>query len=100
MLKVFLNSYLSNTLFIYSYAFSHAEFHWGNAAGVLGAEHSIDGTRAAMEMQLVYHRTSFTAGQAASVTAAIANAACQGTAAAPIAQVPLATAGTVYCHWH
>merc|ERR1740129_766495 len=42
-----------------SYRFSHIEFHWPNTAAGLGSEHSLDGTRAAMEMQFVHYKTQF-----------------------------------------
>ena len=46
-------------LSIPSYAFSHFEFHFGKEAGTdMGAEHSIDGVRAAMEMHTVFYKTS------------------------------------------
>jgi len=40
-----------------SYKFSHVEFHWATATGGLGSEHSVDGTRAAMEMHVVHYKT-------------------------------------------
>jgi len=47
-----------------TYAFSHIEFHWGKDASTMGAEHTIDGVRAKMEMYVVFHKTSFaTLGQ-------------------------------------
>merc|ERR1711884_763214 len=46
------------------YAFSHFEFHFGSAAGtVLGAEHSIDGVKAAMEMHAVFYKNELTLTQ-------------------------------------
>merc|ERR1712156_1334889 len=46
------------------YAFSHFEFHFGSTAGtILGAEHSIDGVRAAMEMHAVFYKNELTFAQ-------------------------------------
>merc|ERR1711884_835889 len=46
------------------YAFSHFEFHFGETAGTdLGAEHSIDGVRAAMEMHAVFYKNELTFAQ-------------------------------------
>merc|ERR1711884_66650 len=46
------------------YAFSHFEFHFGSPAGTeLGAEHSIDGVRAAMEMHAVFYKNELTFAQ-------------------------------------
>merc|ERR1712156_1399738 len=54
------------------YAFSHFEFHFGEIAGTdLGAEHSIDGVKAAMEMHAVFYKNELTFAQ----EAAAANAA-------------------------
>ena len=51
-------------LSILSYAFSHFEFHFGSTAGtVLGAEHSIDGVKAAMEMHAVFYKNELTLAQ-------------------------------------
>ena len=63
-------------LSILSYAFSHFEFHFGSPAGTeLGAEHSIDGVKAAMEMHAVFYKNELTFAQedaaAASAVAAI-----------------------------
>merc|ERR1711884_737384 len=62
------------------YVFSHFEFHFGSTAGTdLGAEHSIDGVRAAMEMHAVFYKNELTFAQeteaagAAVVTATGAN---------------------------
>merc|ERR1712156_1031420 len=54
------------------YAFSRFEFHFGKIAGTdLGAEHSIDGVKAAMEMHAVFYKNELTFAQ----EAAAANAA-------------------------
>merc|ERR1711884_91800 len=46
------------------YVFSHFEFHFGSTAGtILGAEHSIDGVRAAMEMHAVFYKNELTFAQ-------------------------------------
>merc|ERR1712241_1085728 len=46
------------------YAFSHFEFHFGSPAGTeLGAEHSIDGVKAAMEMHAVFYKNELTLAQ-------------------------------------
>merc|ERR1711884_633203 len=46
------------------YAFSHFEFHFGSTAGtILGAEHSIDGVKAAMEMHAVFYKNELTLTQ-------------------------------------
>ena len=51
-------------LSILSYAFSHFEFHFGETAGTdLGAEHSIDGVKAAMEMHAVFYKNELTLAQ-------------------------------------
>ena len=64
--KVFVLKYIHH---FFSYAFSHAEFHWGGTTADLGSEHTIDGTRAAVEMQMVFHRQSFeSAGETAAAT--------------------------------
>merc|ERR1712109_16881 len=53
------------------YAFSHFEFHFGSTAGtVLGAEHSIDGVRAAMEMHAVFYKNELTFAQETDAAAA------------------------------
>merc|ERR1711884_422637 len=53
------------------YAFSHFEFHFGSTAGtVLGAEHSIDGVRAAMEMHAVFYKNELTLAQETEAAAA------------------------------
>merc|ERR1711884_626382 len=53
------------------YAFSHFEFHFGSTAGtVLGAEHSIDGVRAAMEMHAVFYKNELTFAQETAAAAA------------------------------
>merc|ERR1711884_535616 len=53
------------------YAFSHFEFHFGSTAGtVLGAEHSIDGVRAAMEMHAVFYKNELTLAQETAAAAA------------------------------
>merc|ERR1712156_365124 len=65
------------------YAFSHFEFHFGSTAGtVLGAEHSIDGVRAAMEMHAVFYKNELTLAQeTAAAAAAVAAAALPYTGA-------------------
>ena len=56
---------------ILSYAFSHFEFHFGSTAGtVLGAEHSIDGVKAAMEMHAVFYKNELTLAQETAAAAA------------------------------
>merc|ERR1711884_647585 len=56
------------------YAFSHFEFHFGSAAGtVLGAEHSIDGVKAAMEMHAVFYKNELTLTQETAAAAAAAD---------------------------
>merc|ERR1711884_929048 len=56
------------------YAFSHFEFHFGSAAGtVLGAEHSIDGVKAAMEMHAVFYKNELTLTQESAAAAAAAD---------------------------
>merc|ERR1711994_30973 len=61
------------------YAFSHFEFHFGSAAGtVLGAEHSIDGVKAAMEMHAVFYKNELTLAQETNAAAAGAAAANTG----------------------
>merc|ERR1711884_1016941 len=53
------------------YAFSHFEFHFGKTAGtVLGAEHLIDGVRAAMEMHAVFYKNELTFAQETDAAAA------------------------------
>merc|ERR1712088_1032831 len=65
------------------YAFSHFEFHFGSTAGTtLGAEHSIDGVRAAMEMHAVFYKNELTLAQETdAAAAAVAAAALPYTAA-------------------
>merc|ERR1712156_579470 len=73
------------------YAFSHFEFHFGSTAGtILGAEHSIDGVKAAMEMHAVFYKneltlTQETAAAASAVAAATPNGANGGYTRAVIA---------------
>ena len=63
-------------LSILSYAFSHFEFHFGSTAGtILGAEHSIDGVRAAMEMHAVFYKNELTLAQETDAAAAAVAAA-------------------------
>ena len=70
-------------LSILSYAFSHFEFHFGSAAGtVLGAEHLIDGVRAAMEMHAVFYKNELTFAQETAAAAAVADPTLNGVAAA------------------
>ena len=58
-------------LSILSYAFSHFEFHFGSTAGtILGAEHSIDGVKAAMEMHAVFYKNELTLAQETAAAAA------------------------------
>lgn len=58
------------------YAFSHFEFHFGSTAGtVLGAEHSIDGVKAAMEMHAVFYKNELTLAQETAAAAAAVAAA-------------------------
>merc|ERR1719195_1382575 len=58
------------------YAFSHFEFHFGSPAGTeLGAEHSIDGVKAAMEMHAVFYKNELTFAQETAAAAAGAAAA-------------------------
>merc|ERR1719195_2011300 len=58
------------------YAFSHFEFHFGSTAGtILGAEHSIDGVRAAMEMHAVFYKNELTSAQETEAAAASVAAA-------------------------
>merc|ERR1711884_928793 len=65
------------------YAFSHFEFHFGSAAGtVLGAEHSIDGVKAAMEMHAVFYKNELTLTQETAAAAAAADPTLNGVAAA------------------
>merc|ERR1712079_996149 len=65
------------------YAFSHFEFHFGSTAGtVLGAEHSIDGVRAAMEMHAVFYKNELTLAQETAAAAAAADPTLNGVAAA------------------
>merc|ERR1711953_609582 len=65
------------------YAFSHFEFHFGETAGtVLGAEHSIDGVRAAMEMHAVFYKNELTSAQETAAADAAANPTLTGVAAA------------------
>merc|ERR1711994_960805 len=53
------------------YAFSHFEFHFGKIAGTdLGAEHSIDGVKAAMEMHAVFYKNELTFAQETAAAAA------------------------------
>merc|ERR1712109_185222 len=53
------------------YAFSHFEFHFGSTAGtILGAEHSIDGVKAAMEMHAVFYKNELTLAQETAAAAA------------------------------
>merc|ERR1712156_516386 len=55
------------------YVFSHFEFHFGETAGTdLGAEHSIDGVRAAMEMHAVFYKNELTFAQETAAAAAAA----------------------------
>merc|ERR1711953_1088161 len=73
------------------YAFSHFEFHFGSTAGtILGAEHSIDGVKAAMEMHAVFYKNELTLAQetaaaASAVAAATPNGANGGYTRAVIA---------------
>merc|ERR1712156_1381967 len=58
------------------YAFSHFEFHFGKIAGTdLGAEHSIDGVKAAMEMHAVFYKNELTFAQETDAAAAAVAAA-------------------------
>merc|ERR1711972_791441 len=51
------------------------EFHFGSTAGtVLGAEHSIDGVKAAMEMHAVFYKNELTLAQETAAAAAAAAA--------------------------
>ena len=50
-------------IYLFSYEFSHIEFHWATTTTGLGSEHSIDGTKAAMEMHVVHHKTHRTVAQ-------------------------------------
>merc|ERR1711884_67832 len=65
------------------YVFSHFEFHFGSPAGTeLGAEHSIDGVKAAMEMHAVFYKNELTFAQETDAAAAsVAAAALPYTAA-------------------
>merc|ERR1711884_295170 len=65
------------------YAFSHFEFHFGSAAGtVLGAEHSIDGVKAAMEMHAVFYKNELTLAQETAAALAVADPTLNDVAAA------------------
>merc|ERR1719471_820300 len=65
------------------YAFSHFEFHFGSIAGTeLGAEHSIDGVKAAMEMHAVFYKNELTLAQETAAAAAVADPTLNGVAAA------------------
>merc|ERR1712109_427518 len=65
------------------YAFSHFEFHFGSTAGtILGAEHSIDGVRAAMEMHAVFYKNELTSAQETAAADAAADPTLNGVAAA------------------
>merc|ERR1711994_192872 len=65
------------------YAFSHFEFHFGSTAGtILGAEHSIDGVRAAMEMHAVFYKNELTLAQETAAADAAADPTLTGGAAA------------------
>ena len=70
-------------LSILSYVFSHFEFHFGSTAGtILGAEHSIDGVKAAMEMHAVFYKNELTFAQETAAAAAVADPTLNGVAAA------------------
>merc|ERR1712156_57722 len=70
------------------YAFSHFEFHFGETAGTdLGAEHSIDGVKAAMEMHAVFYKNELTFDQEAAAAAAAADPTLNAIAAATPAPV-------------
>ena len=70
-------------LSILSYAFSHFEFHFGETAGTdLGAEHSIDGVKAAMEMHAVFYKNELTLAQETAAADAAADPTLNGVAAA------------------
>merc|ERR1711963_1346189 len=65
------------------YAFSHFEFHFGSPAGTeLGAEHSIDGVKAAMEMHAVFYKNELTFAQETAAALAAADPTLNGVAAA------------------
>merc|ERR1712079_301161 len=65
------------------YAFSHFEFHFGSTAGtILGAEHSIDGVKAAMEMHAVFYKNELTLAQETAAADAAADPTLNGVAAA------------------
>merc|ERR1712156_472016 len=65
------------------YVFSHFEFHFGETAGTdLGAEHSIDGVKAAMEMHAVFYKNELTFAQETAAAAAVADPTLNGVAAA------------------
>merc|ERR1719195_2348815 len=65
------------------YAFSHFEFHFGSPAGTeLGAEHSIDGVKAAMEMHAVFYKNELTSAQETAAADAAADLTLTGVAAA------------------
>merc|ERR1712156_539905 len=61
------------------YAFSHFEFHFGSTAGtILGAEHSIDGVKAAMEMHAVFYKNELTLAQETAAADAAADPTLTG----------------------
>merc|ERR1712241_671740 len=65
------------------YAFSHFEFHFGSPAGTeLGAEHSIDGVKAAMEMHAVFYKNELTLAQETAAALAFADPTLNDVAAA------------------
>merc|ERR1711994_709302 len=65
------------------YAFSHFEFHFGETAGTdLGAEHSIDGVKAAMEMHAVFYKNELTLAQETAAALAVADPTLNAIAAA------------------
>merc|ERR1711884_777298 len=65
------------------YAFSHFEFHFGSTAGtILGAEHSIDGVKAAMEMHAVFYKNELTLAQETAAADAAADPTLNVVAAA------------------
>merc|ERR1711994_1130757 len=58
-------------------------FHFGETAGTdLGAEHSIDGVKAAMEMHAVFYKNELTFAQETAAAAAVADPTLNGVAAA------------------
>merc|ERR1711994_343254 len=62
---------------------SHFEFHFGSPAGTeLGAEHSIDGVKAAMEMHAVFYKNELTSAQETAAADAAADLTLTGVAAA------------------